>query len=152
AWEAERLPYRTAPYTYRASFQQVEQVSRHKMIARTLPALRANLEADPDGPVAYGGVRVFSMLAKDLRSEVSRSLVDHLLHFALPLAARRNLDAASFMQEAGIPGAAACLERQARLFGLAQYSGAHGQWASVADVMEQLAEQESALIAALEIQ
>lgn len=149
AWEAERVPYRTAPYTYRASFQQVEQVSRQTMIARTLPAARANLEADPGGPVAYGGVRVFAMLAKDLRGEVPDSLVSHLLHFALPLAARRNLDAAAFMREAGIPGAAACLERQARLFGLAQYSGAHGQWASVADVMEQLAEQESALIAAL---
>lgn len=56
AWKAEHLGSQT-PYTLRWQFQRVEQVSRAEMIARTLPAIRANLVTNPGGPVVYGGSR-----------------------------------------------------------------------------------------------
>jgi hypothetical protein len=140
SWNAERIGYSQAPYTFRHAFRKVEQVSRQEMIKRTLPLLRDNVEADPGGPVAYGGVRVFSLLANDLCGEVPASLEGHLLYFALPLAARRSLDAAVFLREADREEAAGVLEQQASLFGLAQYRGAHHQWQEVAVIMEQLGE------------
>jgi hypothetical protein len=149
AWRAEDIPYRQAPYTFRSTFQQVERVNRQEMIARTLPVLHDNLTIDPEGPIIYGGPRVFSLLAKDLREKVPESLAGHLLHFALPLAARRTLDAASFMREAKCEDAAVILTQQAHLFGIAQYKGTHGQWARVAENMEQIGELEMKLVSIL---
>jgi len=146
AWNAEHLSYSHAPYTFRHAFRKVEQVSRQEMISRSLPHLRGNIEADPGGPVAYGGVRVFSLLANDVRGGIPASLEGHLLSFALPLAARRNVDAAAFLREADRQEAANILEQQASLFGLAQYRGAHHQWQEVAAIMEQLGALEEKLV------
>ena len=55
----------------------------------------------------------------------------------------------SFWIGVGKKDAALCLEQQAHLFGVAQYQAAHNQWAKAADLMEQLAEQESRLINSL---
>ena len=149
AWRAEDIPYRQAPYTFRGAFRQIERVSRQEMITRTLPILRDNIKAAPEGPVVYGGPYVFSLLAQDLRENVPESLTGHLLHFALPLAARRAVDAASFLHEAKCEDAAAILTQQARLFGVAQYKAAHEQWAQVAENMEQLGELETKLVSVL---
>jgi hypothetical protein len=149
AWRADRIDYRTAPYTFRANFQQVEHVSRQEMITHTLPTIKANIEANPGGPVAYGSTQALHLLAKNLRGTVPTHLVNHLLHFALPLAARRTLDASAFLQEAGKEQAATCLQQKALLFGTAQYHGAHQQWMEVASIIEQLAELEDKLLALL---
>jgi hypothetical protein len=149
AWRADRIDYRSAPYTFRSGFRQVEQVSRQAMIARALPAMRANVQADPGGPVAYGGVQALYLLARDLRGKVPEKLTGHLLHFALPLAARRHLDGAAFLREVGKEEAAACLEQQALLFGAAQYKAAHKHWSQVADIIEHIAEIESKLLTVL---
>jgi hypothetical protein len=148
AWKAERVAYHHAPYTLRSMFQRVEQVSRAEMIERTLPTIRDNLVANPGGPVVYGGVQVFTMLARELRDHVSDALAGHLHHFALPLAARRNLDASAFLREAGLTEAATCMEQQALLYGRVQYEAAHRRWLQVADYMERLAELEQRLIEA----
>ncbi len=149
AWRADRIDYRTAPYTFRSDFRQVERVSRQEMIARTLPTIKANIEADPGGPVAYGSVQALHLLAKDLRGQVPTRLANHLLHFALPLAARRNLDAYAFLQEAGKQEAAICLQQQALLFGIAQYNGAHKQWVKVAEAIDHITEFEEKLLSLL---
>lgn len=153
AWKAERIDYSEAPYTMRADFRQVRQVNRAEMIAHTLPIIRENVqdheEHIPDGPTIYGGMQVFARLAHDLRKPIPARLANHLYRFALPLATRRTLDAATFMQEAGKPEAATYLQEQARLFGLAQYRAVQKKWTRVASLIEQLGELESKFIAAL---
>jgi hypothetical protein len=148
AWKAERIDYKTAPYTMRTAFRKIEHVSRQEMIERTLPLIRENLLANPGGPVAFGGVEALTRIADALRGPKSNDLRDLLLHFGLPLAARRNADGAAFLREAGNTETAHYMEQQAVLYGQAQYKGAHKQWAHVADLIEQIAELEQQLIAA----
>jgi len=149
AWRADRIDYRTAPYTFRTDFRQVEHVSRQEMIARTLPTIKANIEANPGGPIAYGSTQALHLLAKDLRGKVSTQLANHLLHFALPLAARRTLDASAFLHEAGNEKASSTLQQKALLFGAAQYHAAHQQWIDVANIIEQISEIEGKLLTLL---
>lgn len=149
AWQAERINYRQASYTMRSAFRKIKEISRAEMIARTLPLLRENVTADPGGPEVYGGARVFSLLSQDARKHVSDPLAAHLRYFALPLAARRCLDAAMFLHEAGRVEAAEVMEHQARLFGSAQYQAVHEHWTIVADLLERLATLETRLVAVL---
>jgi hypothetical protein len=149
AWQAERVNYRQASYTMRSAFRKIEEISRAEMIARTLPLLRENVTADPGGPELYGGVCVFSLLSQDMRERVSDPLAAHLRYFALPLAARRCLDAAMFLHEAGRVEAAEVMEHQACLFGSAQYQAVHEHWTIVADLLERLATLETRLVTVL---
>ncbi|HZS77533.1 MAG TPA: hypothetical protein VFA41_13050 [Ktedonobacteraceae bacterium] len=151
AWRADRVGYRSAPYTMRSHFRQVEARTRQEMIARALPTIRHNLSVSLQGPVVYNGVAALSCLIDDLRAdEKPSSVLESLATFVFPLAARRSLDAAFFLREAGLPDAAQCMQRQAMLAGKAQYLAAHEQWQSVAAIMEQLAEEEQKLLASLE--
>ncbi len=150
AWRADRVGYRSAPYTFRTHFQQVEQPTRQEMIARTLPTIKANVQAEPEGPVVYGGVQALYRLIKDLRaSKKPAELLSSLIYFVFPLAARRSLDAAAFLIEGDMPEAANLVQQQALLVGKAQYLAVHKQWGKVADVMERLAEVEQELVASL---
>ncbi len=153
SWKAERIDYSDVPYTMRADFRQVRQVSRAEMITHTLPIIRQNVQNQeehlPSGSTIYGGMQVFTRLAQDLRKPVPASLANHLYRFALPLAARRALDAAAFLQEAGKPNAATYLQEQAQLFGLAQYQAAQKKWTKVSALIEQLGEIEDKFVAAL---
>ncbi|WP_273841680.1 hypothetical protein [Rubrobacter calidifluminis] len=145
AWRADAIDYKRGPYTLRSGFRRVEEVRREESISRTLPLAWENVEHDPGGPVAYGGPRALRMLAGDLRREMPPVLVGHLTHFALPLAARRGLDAARFLREACREEAAGILEGQARLFGEAQYLAVRRRWPEVAAVVERLAGMEEEL-------
>lgn len=149
AWQADSINYKEAPFTMRSKFRHVEQVSRQKMIERTLPLIRENLTANPGGPVAYGGVEALTLMAQTLRDEAASDLKGTMQYFALPLAAKRNMDGAAFLHEAGKEEAAQIMERQAVLYGEAQYHAAHGQWEKVADLIERVAELEQQLIAAV---
>ena len=145
SWKAEDISYVQEAYTFRTDFRAVETPrSREEMIERTLPMIRENLLAAPDDPIVRGGVEVFSLLARDLRNRVSRNLASHLLRFALPLAARRCQDAAVFLES--YQQAATILEKQARLFGRAQYEGARKRWTQVAESIEQIGMLEQQLI------
>src|SRR5579863_2342068 len=122
AWRAESIGYGRGPYTMRSHFLQVRYPSRQEIIQQALPSLRRNVQADPGGPVAYGGVQALQLLANDLRGDTIPPVIsDSLVQFVLPLAARRNLDAAAFLREASLPDASALMERQASLIGQAQY-------------------------------
>jgi len=129
----------------RYAFKQERQRSREEMIRRTLPLIRENLLADPGGPVEYGGVRALRLLASDLRGEVSLRLHGGLVHFLLPLAARRFLDGALFFAEARLPEAAAILDRQARLCGEAQTLAIQKRYGEVAQRVDELANCDVAL-------
>lgn len=149
AWKAERVRYARAPYTMRSAFRQARRPTRDDMIARTLATVRTSLAADPGGPDQYGGPRAFRLLAADLRGAVAKRLAGHLTLFALPLAARRSHDAALFLREAGRVEAAGILERKARCFAEAQYHAVQDRWEGAADLMENVADLEDALIHAL---
>ncbi len=146
AWRAERVAYARAGYVLRSGLHQVTELSRVEMIARALPHVRAGLVADPGGPQRYGSMQALRLCAASLRGDVSDGLAGHLVSFALPLAARRRGDAAAFMYEADNPRAAALLEREAQLFGAAQYPAALGQWSEVVDLLDRIIESEQDLI------
>jgi hypothetical protein len=153
SWKAERIDYSDAPYTMRTDFRQARQVSRAEMIAHTLPMLHQNVQNQeehlPNGSTLYGGTQVFTRLTQDLCKPVPASLANHLYRFAFPLAARRALDASTFMYEAGKLDAAMCLQEQAQLFGLAQYRAVQKKWSKVSALIEQLGALEEKFVAAL---
>lgn len=148
AWRAERIDY-GAPYTLRSAFSPVERRSRSQIIDRTLPAIRPSLIADPGGPDRFGGVRAIELTVELLQQPVSARLAGHLTSFALPLAARRRIDAAAFLREAGNPQAGELLARQAGVFGSAQYRSAMGEWLQVRSALSEIAALERQLIASL---
>lgn len=119
------------------------------MISDTLNALRRVIEANPSGPVIFGGVEALNLLARDLRGSVPSNLAEHLVWFALPLAARRALDGASFLAEAGKQSAAVIQAEQARLYGQANYLAVRGRWGQVAELIEQQTRLEEDLIASM---
>lgn len=157
AWHADRIPYRSGSYTLRTRFRKLKDLTRQEMIHRALPTIKENLVADPDGspiwgeagPEIYGGVQALYLLADDLREEVPVELANLLTGFALPLAARRCLDAAKFLQEGHLLAAASTLEQQARLYGQAQLLAVQQQWSELADVIEALAKLERNLLSVL---
>lgn len=149
AWRAEHIPYKRGPYIMRTGFRKVDNPSRRQMMGRTLPLFKDNVAADPGGPEIFGGIQALRLLAQDLRGEVPAGLQGHMVNFAIPLAARRCLDAAAFLLEAGKEVAGANMRRQAELFGRAQYLAANEWWVDVAGIIEQLAEAESELVAVL---
>lgn len=143
AWQAERVGYLQAPYTFRANFRQVEQVSRQETIARTLSTVQANLKIERNGPVFYSNAHALRMLAADLRAPgPPASITEPLTTFVLPLGARRGLDAAAFLREASLPEAARCMEQQALLCGQAQYPAARQRYAEVAELVDHLVDVE----------
>jgi hypothetical protein len=149
AWRGEAIGYKPGPYTLRSGFRRIEAVERAEAVARTLPLARENVVRDPGGPECYGGSRALRLLAADLRGAVPAGLAGHLTGFALPLGARRALDAAGFLAEADRPAAARAMEAQALLLGEAQYLAARGRWPEAADVAERLAGLQDDLAAAL---
>jgi hypothetical protein len=142
AWRAKAITYGRTPFMMRSGFRQVECFSRAEMITRALPHIRANVTANPGGPIIFGGDEALRLLADDLRAEVSPNLRAHLIYFALPLATRRLNDAALFLSEAGLPDAASCALEQSRLFGEMLYPAVHKQWERVILLLEQAAEVE----------
>lgn len=116
------------------------------MIAATLPLIWGNLLDPGDNRLALGGEQAVLAGAGELRSGAGRSLQEHLVYFALPLGARRLLDGAHFLDEAGEPDMAANLAGQARLIGATLHDAATGNWEAVAAVMTEVATAEAALI------
>lgn len=145
AWRAESIGYGRGPYTLRSHFQQVRHPGRQEIVQQALPFLRADVQANPGGPVAYGGVEALQLLANDLRGKVPASISNSLVQFVLPLASRRSLDAAAFLREAGKAEAAVLMERQALLAGQAHKMAVQQQWSAVVMVVEKLIDIEQQL-------
>lgn len=146
AWRAERIAYRTEPYTQRSAFRPVQPASRQQMIERIVPDIGAKLRQERWESGMYGGVAALRMLAHTLRAQVPTHLANHLLYYALPLAVRHKVDAQAFLREGHLSEAADLLEQQARLLGQAQYAGVQHTWSSVATLIEQVATIEERLI------
>ncbi len=150
AWRAERIEYLQAPYTFRSDFRKAEQISRQETIERTLTAVQAHLKAEKTGPVLYSNAHALRMLAAGLRTpEPPTSLTASLTTFVFPLGARRAIDAAAFLREAGLLEAARDMEQQALLCGQAQYPAVCKQYGEVARLADQLADVEQRLTESL---
>jgi hypothetical protein len=154
AWQAEQIPYRLGPYTFRSHFRQLRSPSAAEMVIRMLPTMRSHLALDPQGakiwgeggPAVYGSVSALGHLAQDLQGKVISEFASLLSGFALPLATCRTLQAATFLQTGDQPAAAKTLEQQAMILGEAQYFAAQQQWLKVAQLVERFATLEAQLI------
>ncbi|MCI0441256.1 MAG: hypothetical protein L0177_19310 [Chloroflexi bacterium] len=151
AWLAENLScaYKRGPFSFRSDFQQIGHPSRAEMQERTIAQIRERLSEGTDGPVEFGNAPALRRLAEDLREREQRGLNGMLAHFSLPLAARRSTDAAMFLENSGLSEAASIQVRIAKAYGRAASHAAGGQWRSVADVADDLAELQTKLAAVL---
>jgi len=93
----------------------------------------------------YGGAAAFSRAAEELHSDPSDAFAELLTHFALPLGARRCMDAAGFLALVGRSTAACLMEEKAEAFGEAQYHCVRQDWKRAAEVFQHLAKVEDKL-------
>jgi hypothetical protein len=139
------LGYTEQAYTLRFNFQERQKVTRTARLDATLQNARELARAHPAGPVAFGGPNAFTRAADLLRRSSLEDFAGLLIQFALPVGARRSLDAACFLQEVGKQEAAQLFSLRAETLGKAQYYGAQGQWAVVAGMFDDLARTEAEL-------
>lgn len=145
AWNASNIGYIDKTYTLRHSFREQYKVSRNQMITTTLNIAKEFQTDALDGPVAYTGVFAFQQALELLKETPSPAFAGLLTHFALPIGARRSIDAREFMKEAGKNKLAELYEAKARLFGSAQYFAVSQNWKKVAECFKNLAEIEGQL-------
>ena len=146
---AMNLGYAEQAYTLRFNFQQQRMETRDAMLDNTLQNARELIHAHPAGPVAYGGPNAFACAAEMLRQSSSDDFTGLLIHFALPLGARRSIDAACFLAEVGEAEAANLFIARAETFGRAQYYAVQGKWDDVAGLFKDLAQVEADIAACL---
>lgn len=145
AWDASRLGYTAVPYTLRHGFHERIQMSHQERKEGGVKQAAQLLWNPPEGPVVYGGARAFS-LAAEILHEAPESIDTRIFAaFILPIGARRSLDAATFLQTAQKPQAAALFMQKASLYGAAQYAAVTGGWAEVAHYFSKLGEVEDQL-------
>jgi hypothetical protein len=145
AWRAEGIAYRRGTYTLRNDFRRVREMSRAMMLRHTLPLARQNALRRSD-ETAIRGPEAVRRFAQDLRGKVGERIRAHLVWFALPLGARRCLDGARFLAEAGLARLAENFELQARLLGRTQSDAVARRWDSVAGAMLHLADLEEQFV------
>ena len=149
AWRADRIGWKLGPYTMRAHFERERSPTRAQMTARALPAVRANVHREPAQPPNASGHRALRALARAVRGGPPEALERHLVVFLLPTAARRAVDAARFLAEAGLPAAAAAMGKEAELWGRSCSAVSRGDWPRAGDLVERLVDAEQELAAAL---
>ena len=149
AWRADRIGWKLGPYTLRSDFERQCWPTRLEMIARALPAVRANVHREVERPDRCHGHRALSQLAAVLRVGPPETLERQLIVFLLPTVARRSVDAARFLADAGIPAAARAMADQAVLWGQTGSAVARRDWTSAAGLVARLADAEHELAATL---
>ncbi len=146
---AKDLGYAKHAYTLRFNFQARRSNARSTMLDVTLKNARELIRAHPTGPVAYGGPDAFTMVADVLRLNPTNNLTDLLIQFALPVGARRCIDAAGFLEEVDKVDAANLFVSKAEAFGKAQYYGVQQKWDQFATLLDDLAQLEEEIAAYL---
>jgi hypothetical protein len=149
AWRAESIGWALGPYTLRSHFERERAPTRAEMIARVLPAARANVRREAGRPGQAAGHRALRELARVLRDGPPEGLERQLIVFSLPTAARRAVDAARFLAEAGLPAAASAMGREAVLWGRSCSAVARRDWSGAAELVDRLADAEQELAGAL---
>ena len=145
AWNATELGYATGAYTLRGDFREERQVSTDAMLEDTLKNARELIHAIPSGPVVFGGSKAFRLAAEVIRNRPPQAFAGMLVHFVLPIGARRCLDAADFMKSVGQTEAAEWMVKKAESYGLAQYYASQEDWKGTEGLFERLAEIEDSI-------
>ncbi len=146
AWNAAELGYATCAYTLRGDFREEQQVSTDDMLEDTLKNARELIHATPSGPIFFGGSTAFRLAAEVIRGEPSQAFAGMLVHFVLPIGARRCLDGADFMKSVGQTVAAEWMVKKAESYGLAQYYATQEDWKRTGGLFEELAEIEDSIV------
>ena len=146
AWNATDLGYATCAFTLRGDFREDRQVSTEDMLKATLENARELIHAAPSGPVFFGGSKAFRLAAEVIRGIPPNGFAAMLVHFVLPIGARRCLDAAEFMKSAGLDETAEWLVQKAESYGLAQYYATQEDWESTERLFEELAAVEDRIV------
>jgi hypothetical protein len=149
AWDASDLGYATCAYTLRGGFREQRHVSHEHMLNDTLKAAQELSRTTPTGPVAYGGAAAFALAAEEVHKHPAGAFIALLTHFALPLGARRCLDAAGFLTVVGKTTAARLMGDKAEAFGQAQYYAVQKDWQRTGELLEHLAEVEAKIAQSL---
>jgi hypothetical protein len=143
AWYAKDLGYPTHAYTLRYEFREQHSLSHDEMLWATLHSAQELIHATSTIPVMYGGAVAFKMAADVLQTHPSAAFTGLLTHFALPLGARRCLDAANFFRQVDKTEMARLMVEKAEAFGQAQYEASQGNWEATANLFNYLAEVET---------
>lgn len=146
AWKAEKMRYGKRPYQFRSNFRQSEDLSRAEMMARCLPKIKEAITAADARPNVWGGPQAFQRVANRVKDGINDDKRGFLIHFALPLGARRSSDGARFVCEAGLNDLGAQLTERAKAYGEADYYAIHRQWEKLAAVLEGMADIEAGFI------
>ncbi len=149
AWQATALHYGKRPYQMRSNFRQIESRSRQQIIESILPKIRQTMTATVDRPNVSVGAQAFEKLAECCQGQITEAKRMFLIHFALPLGARRCVDGAAFLERAGLKDAATCMNDKTKSYGEGVYYAVHQQWDRLTDTITHMAEIETKLIAAI---
>ena len=145
AWNATDLGYATCAYTLRGDFRAERQVSTDDMLKNTLENARKLIHAAPSGPGFFGGSKAFHLAANVIRDKPPQGFAGMLVHFVLPMGARRCLDAADFMKSVGKTEAAEWMVKKSESYGLAQYYATQEDLKRMEALFEELAEIEDSI-------
>lgn len=152
AWKAERIKCSQGSYRYWLSPERIESPSVELVYERSLRLFQSRYKQQ----AIYGtdsnyvvGTNAILAKAEHIRSgNLVHGEIEHLIHFALPLGAKRAMDFSRFF--AGSHTQLAHLkELQARLFGKCQSAAMLQEWCVLADTLEQLSEVEGEFEAAV---
>lgn len=145
AWKAEKIGY-GRKLLMRFNFRPDHPRSISEAAAQALPAIRSGIKAVFEGPSHYGGAAALSLAISELRAGRDPG---GMAYFPLPLGARRSLDGALFLREAGLDEAAGLMAQIAILYGKAQQPAVDKRWDEVADVLEAICEVHQRLVQAV---
>lgn len=146
AWRADAIAYRRGRYRYWTRPRRLTRPTGDQIAAAAVASFkRLYDEADRLASGAgclTDGAAIDHVAGLVRRAALTPAQSGHLLHFALPLGAKRALDFAAFL-EARSRDLAALKRRQAQLFGECQSSLARDDTRLAADHLSRLAELET---------
>ena len=145
AWNASTIGYIDKTYTLRYNFRERNKVSREQLLMSILDVAQTLQTDVHDGPIAYTGATAFQKALELLQPSPTPDFAGFLTHFALPLGARRSVDAMQFMMEIGKGELGKLYENKAKLYGRAQYYAATQKWPKVRGIFRELATVEEQL-------
>lgn len=148
-WNAKTFGPAPGAYTFRCDFRMGRSVSEEEMLAEILKTARDVVATAPAGPVAYGGAAAFTRAAEVLRNQPPDAFTGLLVHFGLPLGARRCVDAAGFFKRVGRSEATRLMVGKAEVFGRAQYHATQGEWTRTAECFDHLSSLEAQIAEAI---
>ncbi|MFC7328638.1 hypothetical protein [Marinactinospora rubrisoli] len=141
AWRAEEIDYRRGSYQL---WHSPERVRTPEVGATALAAFRADYEHTSGAPWPTGAAAL-----RAGADHLTKTTVERLVGFELPLAAARAGNYAEFFRSHDRPEAAGMCDRQAQQFGRAYCAASAGDLTELARLLHRLADLEEELTAHL---